>query len=76
MAQEGKALDDPLASRLAAVATGNDPDALAARVLAVSEVFGDTGQEPSVREAVTRHLRLILSPDARTAAEALQAVPA
>ena len=75
--REGSALEDPLALCLAAAARGGrDPDALVASVLGVAEVFGDMGNAHPVRDAVARHLRIILTSGAQAAAVALEAVPA
>ena len=78
VAQEGRALDDPLADRLAATAdaAGRDPEALAGALLGVAEIFGEIGSAEPVRQAVTEHLRTILTRGARAAAAEMVAEPA
>jgi fructuronate reductase len=66
------ALDDPLADRLhSAVAGASAPAAVADALFGVTEVFGDLGDDPSVRALVTGHLETLTKHGARAAAQAI-----
>ncbi|MDX6213471.1 MAG: fructuronate reductase [Frankiales bacterium] len=65
-------LEDPLAGRLqSAVAGASTPAAVVDALFGVTEVFGDLGDDPAVRELVTGHLDTLTRYGAKAAAQAL-----